>query len=158
MTLVPPAPATEPTAPASCTDGAGPAPAAPPDQAGTAVPEAAVPAPRPEATAPTPETATGPGPDPAPSRGAAPAAPGAAQTPRTRPRFGTVPLAGPSRAGAARRRGDVPSVRAVRLTDEPPAPVERAAAPAAVTPVPLPVPPPAVRAVPTENRPEEPQP
>ncbi|KOX15801.1 hypothetical protein ADL06_34360, partial [Streptomyces sp. NRRL F-6491] len=76
--------------------------------------------------------------------------------PRTRPRLGTVPPApGPSRAGAARRRGDVPSVRAVRLTDEPPAPAERTAPPAAVTPVPLPVPRPAV---PTENRPEEPQP
>ncbi|MFE8940143.1 hypothetical protein ACWDNT_23780 [Streptomyces sp. NPDC000963] len=46
----------------------------------------------------------------------------------------------------------------MRLTDEPPAPAERAAAPAAVTPVPLPVPRPADRAVPTENRPEEPQP
>ncbi|MFF5392767.1 hypothetical protein ACFY5H_31240 [Streptomyces sp. NPDC013012] len=99
--------------------------------------------------------------DPAPAPDPAPAdpAPAAAQAPRTRPRLGTVPLgSGPSRSGAARRRGDVPSVRAVRLTDEPPAPAERAPAPAAVTPVPLPLSRPAVRAVPTENRPEEPQP
>ncbi|MGW1122589.1 hypothetical protein ACWD5B_36680 [Streptomyces tanashiensis] len=68
-------------------------------------------------------------------------------------------MAMPSRAQQA-RRGDMPSVRAVRLTDEPPAPVDRsgAAAPAAVTPVPLPVPRPAPRAVPTESRTEEPQP
>ncbi|MFC8886957.1 histidinol-phosphate aminotransferase family protein, partial [Streptomyces cinereoruber] len=84
-----------------------------------------------------------------------------AQAPR--PRLGTVPLApGPARAGAARRRGDVPSVRAVRLADGPPAPAGRPPAPAAVTPVPLPVLPPAVQtpppAVPIENRPEEPQP
>ncbi|MFE0776395.1 hypothetical protein [Streptomyces sp. NPDC058861] len=46
----------------------------------------------------------------------------------------------------------------MRLTDEPPAPAERAPAPAAVTPIPLPLSRPAVRAVPTENRPEEPQP
>ncbi|MFF7780604.1 hypothetical protein ACFZCG_40140, partial [Streptomyces tanashiensis] len=75
----------------------------------------------------------------------------------TRPRFGTVAM--PSRTQQA-RRGDMPSVRAVRLTDEPPAPVDRtaAAATAAVTPVPLPVPRPAPRAVPTESRTEEPQP
>ncbi|MER7534100.1 hypothetical protein ABTX77_04820 [Streptomyces sp. NPDC097704] len=61
----------------------------------------------------------------------------------------------PVRTPPARRRG-LPAVRAVRLTDEPPAPVDRptAAGAAAVTPVPLPVP----RAVPTESRTEEPQP
>ncbi|MFF0475459.1 hypothetical protein [Streptomyces sp. NPDC004284] len=77
--------------------------------------------------------------------GPAPAAAG-------RPRFGTVSVPEPSRVPPARRR-DLPAVRAVRLTDEPPAPADRPA-PAAVTPVPLPVP----RAVPTESRTEEPQP
>ncbi|MFF5636137.1 hypothetical protein [Streptomyces sp. NPDC012825] len=100
---------------------------------------------------PDPETG------PEPEAGAEPDAE-AAPAPRTHPRLGTVPLSGPSRTGAARRRGEVPSVRAVRLADGPPAPAGRAAAPAAVTPVPLPVPRPADRAVPTENRPEEPQP
>ncbi|MFE0704229.1 hypothetical protein [Streptomyces sp. NPDC058872] len=75
-----------------------------------------------------------------------------------RPRFGTVSVPEPSRTPPARRR-DVPSVRAVRLTDGPPAdrPVPTGT-PAAVTPVPLPVPRPAPRAVPTESRTEEPQP
>ncbi|MFE5732811.1 hypothetical protein ACFQ7A_18140 [Streptomyces sp. NPDC056528] len=98
-----------------------------------------------------------PGTGPEPEAGAEPGAE-AAPAPRTRPRLGTVPLSGSSRTGTARRRGDVPSVRAVRLADGPPTPAGRAAAPAAVTPVPLPVPRPADRAVPTENRPEEPQP
>ncbi|MGW8768116.1 hypothetical protein ACWGN5_37195 [Streptomyces sp. NPDC055815] len=69
-----------------------------------------------------------------------------------RPRFGTVSVPEPSRTPPARRQ-DLPSVRAVRLTDTPPAPADRRG-PAAVTPVPLPVP----RAVPTESRTEEPQP
>ncbi|MEU2236344.1 hypothetical protein [Streptomyces vietnamensis] len=69
-----------------------------------------------------------------------------------RPRFGTVSVPEPARIPPARRR-DLPAVRAVRLTDEPPAPADRPG-PAAVTPVPLPVP----RAVPTESRTEEPQP
>ncbi|MEV4942784.1 hypothetical protein [Streptomyces zaomyceticus] len=85
-------------------------------------------------------------------------------TPGTRPRFGVVAVPEPSRTAAA-RRGGVPSVRAVRLTDEPATRADRptdrtAAAPAAVTPVPLPVPRPATPAVPTstESRTEEPQP
>ncbi|MFD8646209.1 hypothetical protein ACFV14_38590 [Streptomyces zaomyceticus] len=86
--------------------------------------------------------------------------------PGTPPRFGVVAVPEPSRTAAA-RRGGVPSVRAVRLTDEPATrpdrPTDRtAAAPAAVTPVPLPVPVPrpATPAVPTptESRTEEPQP
>ncbi|MER5206886.1 hypothetical protein [Streptomyces sp. NPDC002825] len=74
------------------------------------------------------------------------------EAPAGRPRFGTVSVPEPSRTPPARRR-DLPSVRAVRLTDAPPAPADRRG-PAAVTPVPLPVP----RAVPTESRTEEPQP
>ncbi|WP_369143075.1 hypothetical protein [Streptomyces sp. R44] len=72
-----------------------------------------------------------------------------------RPRFGTVSVPEPVRTPPARRR-DLPAVRAVRLTDEPPTPVARpgTAGSAAVTPVPLPLP----RAVPTESRTEEPQP
>ncbi|MFE0645092.1 hypothetical protein ACFW2Y_26285 [Streptomyces sp. NPDC058877] len=75
-----------------------------------------------------------------------------------RPRFGTVSVPEPSRTPPARRR-DVPSVRVVRLTDEPPAGRPGpTGTPAAVTPVPLPVPRPVPRAVPTESRTEEPQP
>ncbi|MFD3536367.1 hypothetical protein [Streptomyces sp. NPDC058664] len=76
----------------------------------------------------------------------------------TRPRFGVVAVPEPSRTASARRQ-DAPSVRAVRLTEAPPAPTDRPAT-AAVTPVPLPVPRPAIPAVPTptESRTEEPQP
>ncbi|WP_030552018.1 hypothetical protein [Streptomyces exfoliatus] len=76
------------------------------------------------------------------------------------PRVGTVTVPEPSRAAQARRRG-VPSVRAVRLTDEPPVLPDRpATAPAAVTPVPLPLPRTVTPAeqTPTESRTEEPQP
>ncbi|MFJ5830992.1 hypothetical protein [Streptomyces sp. NPDC093089] len=98
----------------------------------------------------TPPQASGAGDEPATAGGA-------------RPRFGTVPM--PARAAQARRR-DLPSVRAVRLTDEPPAPADRPAstAAAAVTPVPLPLPRPgtgtgtSTEAVPNESRTEEPQP
>ena len=88
--------------------------------------------------------------------------------PGTPPRFGVVAVPEPSRTAAARRRGGVPSVRAVRLNDEPATrpdrrvdrPTDRPVAPAAVTPVPLPVPRPATPVVPTstESRTEEPQP
>ncbi|MFC8955577.1 hypothetical protein ACFT8P_23570 [Streptomyces sp. NPDC057101] len=83
-----------------------------------------------------------------------------------RPRFGVVAVPEPSRAASARRRS-VPSVRAVRLTDEPATPADRSTTTAAaVTPVPLPVPRPATPAVPTptptptatESPTEEPQP
>ncbi|MFF5921176.1 hypothetical protein ACFY8C_22945 [Streptomyces flavochromogenes] len=91
--------------------------------------------------------------------------------PGTPPRFGVVAVPQPSRTTAERRSG-TPSVRPVRLTDTTAAPVRLPGAterPAAVTPVPLPVPRPVTPADPagpvtpavppsTESRTEEPQP
>ncbi|KOG36508.1 MULTISPECIES: hypothetical protein [Streptomyces] len=151
-----PEPAAAP-APAAAEQAPAPAfvPTARTEQADPAVPQhASTPEPAPE---PTADRAPDPDPDPDPNTNPEPAQPDAAQPSRgTRPRFGTVSM--PSRAPARRR--EMPSVRAVRLTDEPPAPVDRpaAATPAAVTPVPLPVPRPGTGAVPTESRTEEPQP
>ncbi|MFD3996482.1 hypothetical protein [Streptomyces sp. NPDC058548] len=64
------------------------------------------------------------------------------RVPRTPPRFGVVAVPQPSRTTSDRRNG-TPSVRPVRLTDTTAAPVGLPGAterPAAVTPVPLPVP------------------
>ncbi|MEU5219408.1 hypothetical protein AB0G79_24850 [Streptomyces sp. NPDC020807] len=67
----------------------------------------------------------------------------------TRPRLGSVPVGEPTRGDAAARRRNVPTVRAVRLAPGPdgatrhdggPRKQPRTAAPAAVTPVPLPLP------------------
>ncbi|MFJ2935918.1 hypothetical protein ACIO8G_24580 [Streptomyces sp. NPDC087219] len=85
--------------------------------------------------------------------------------PRTPPRLGVVAVPPPSRTTSDRRSG-TPSVRPVRLMDTTATPVGLPGAPerpAAVTPVPLPVPRPAgpiTPAVPpsTESRTEEPQP
>ncbi|MFE4311413.1 hypothetical protein ACFQ9H_30990 [Streptomyces sp. NPDC056517] len=140
------------------------------------------PEPAPEPVGPTP-TAT-PGPrlrhvridPPAGARGEA--GDPSPRVPGTPPRFGVVAVPQPSRTTSDRRSG-TPSVRPVRLTDTAAAPVGLPGAterPAAVTPVPLPVPRPAtpagpVTAVdpagpvttpadppPTESRTEEPQP
>ncbi|MFD6712019.1 hypothetical protein ACFWEO_36740, partial [Streptomyces roseolus] len=85
-------------------------------------------------------------------------APGPTSGPAPRPRFAVVSL--PEAPRGARRR-ELPSVRAVRLggAGEPPAPAGPAVPPAAVTPVPLPLPRAAgTPAVPNESRTEEPQP
>ncbi|WP_395359618.1 hypothetical protein ACHGLA_05980 [Streptomyces sp. YH02] len=102
------------------------------------------------------------------------------QVPGTPPRLGVVPVPQPSRTTSDRRRG-TPSVRPVRLVDTAAVPADLPGAaerPAAVTPVPLPVPRPATPAEPgrpvtpaipaepgtpaappsTESRTEEPQP
>ncbi|MFH8729373.1 hypothetical protein [Streptomyces termitum] len=85
----------------------------------------------------------------------APVAEGAGGKPGGGVRLGAVPPLGPARAAARR---EPPVVRAVRLgaAGEPAPP---AAPPAAVTPVPLPLPRAAgTPAVPHESRTEEPQP
>ncbi|MFF3840402.1 hypothetical protein [Streptomyces sp. NPDC001930] len=87
------------------------------------------------------------------------------RVPGTPPRFGVVTVPQPSRPTSDRRSG-TPSVRPVRLTGAAAAPVGLPGAterPAAVTPVPLPVPRPAGPSGPavppsTESRTEEPQP
>ncbi|MGA5196775.1 hypothetical protein [Streptomyces exfoliatus] len=177
MTLVPPAPVTHPL-----TDPTDPAPdvAPVPDPLGTPD-QGPEPEPEPEREPaqepelePAPEPAHDPEPGPSPEGGPrvrpVPVAPPAGargdaddRPPRPSgipPRVGTVAVPEPSRAARTRRRG-VPSVRAVRLTDEPAVLPDRpATAPAAVTPVPLPLPRPVTPAEPTstESRTEEPQP
>ncbi|MFE6786132.1 hypothetical protein ACFVFF_28140 [Streptomyces sp. NPDC057680] len=154
MTLVPPVPAAAPVAaglpvPAPRPADTEPGPAR--EQTPAATPEPApAPEPAPEPVGPAP-TAT-PGPRLRHVRTGPPAgAPGERddqppRVPGTPPRFGVVAVPRPSRT-TSDRRGGTPSVRPVRLTDitadpvGPPGAVER---PAAVTPVPLPVPRPAV--------------
>ncbi|MEU2509899.1 hypothetical protein ABZ621_35110 [Streptomyces sp. NPDC007863] len=117
--------------------------------AGSATPAGpAVPAPT-----PTPE----PGTEPTPASTDTPIS-----TPTPRPRFAVVSLPEAPLRGEVRRRRALPSVRAVRLGgvgEPPPGPGGSAVPPAAVTPVPLPLPRAAgTTAVPNESRTEEPQP
>ncbi|MGW1926891.1 hypothetical protein ACWCQ0_49635 [Streptomyces massasporeus] len=139
------------------------------------------PEPAPESVGPSPAPAPGPrlrhvriGPPAGPRGGTDDPAP---RVPGTPPRFGVVAVPQPSRTTSDRRSG-TPSVRPVRLTGtaaRPPGLPGATERPAAVTPVPLPVPRPVTPAGPdapvdpagpvtpavppsTESRTEEPQP